>query len=113
MGAASHSWATPWRFDLMFARGRSFRDPDPETLRRALHQESEEYYFAVLSRPDHWYLQVGYGEAAGRRPGWAVDPTADASDGTANTAWYRCSTTDTSTSTNPGLPRRDAANVTK
>jgi hypothetical protein len=63
-------WATPWRFELTSARGRSFRDPDQETVRRVLAQVSPEYYFAVLSRRDDWYIQVGFGEAAGARSGW-------------------------------------------
>ena len=63
-------WARPWRFELTSARGRSFRDPDPDRVRRVLAKVSADDYFAVLTRSDDWYVQVGYGEKAGTRPGW-------------------------------------------
>jgi len=31
---------------------------------------SSSNYYAVLTRADDWYVQVGYGERAGTRPGW-------------------------------------------
>ncbi|MEV8516875.1 hypothetical protein [Dactylosporangium sp. NPDC051484] len=74
-------WGEPWRFELTSARGRPFRDPDPDVVRRVLVQVSADYYFAVLTRADDWDIQVGYGERAGTRPGWyALDRRDSAPD---------------------------------
>jgi len=63
-------WSRPWRFELTSAGGRSVRDPDAGTVRRVVARLSGDDYFAVLSRADGWYVQVGFGERAGARPGW-------------------------------------------
>ena len=60
----------PWRFELTSERGRPVRDPGPEDVRKAVTRLSANNYFAVLTRADEWYIQVGYGEQAGTRPGW-------------------------------------------
>jgi hypothetical protein len=39
-------------------------------VRRVLAKVSADHYFAVLTRADGWYIQVGYGERVGVRPGW-------------------------------------------
>jgi hypothetical protein len=59
-----------WRFELTSARGRPFRDPDSDVVRRVLVHLSPDNYYAVLTRADDWYVQVGYGEQAGTRSGW-------------------------------------------
>lgn len=59
-----------WRFELTSERGHPFRDPDPETVRKVLVRLSRDNYFAILTRADGWYVQAGYGEQAGTRPGW-------------------------------------------
>ncbi|WP_063763923.1 hypothetical protein [Actinoplanes subtropicus] len=64
------SWSRPWRFELTSAHDRAFRDPDAEVIRRVLTRLSADAYFAVLTRSDDWYIQVGYGERAGTRHGW-------------------------------------------
>ena len=64
------SWGRPWHFELTSAQGRSFRDPDVELIRKVLTRLSADNYFAVLTRSDEWYMQVGYGERAGARHGW-------------------------------------------
>ena len=58
-----------WQFELTSERGRPFRDPDAATIRKVLVRLSRANYFAVLSRADGWYVQVGVGEPAGTRPG--------------------------------------------
>lgn len=63
-------WGQPWRFELTTAHGRSFRDPDEDVIRKVLTRLSADNYFAVLTRSDDWYMQVGYGERAGTRHGW-------------------------------------------
>ena len=62
-------WAQPWRFELT-AHGCSFRDPGSERIRRVVTRLSADNYFAVLTRSDDWYVQVGIGERVGARPGW-------------------------------------------
>lgn len=64
------SWGQPWRFELTSARGHSSRDPDPVAIRNVVAKVSADHYYAILTRADGWYLQVGYGERAGTRPGW-------------------------------------------
>ncbi|MEV4641459.1 hypothetical protein AB0J80_29355 [Actinoplanes sp. NPDC049548] len=63
-------FSEPWRFELTSARGRSFRDPDADLVRRVLVRLSTADYYAILTRADDWYVQVGFGEQAGTRPGW-------------------------------------------
>jgi hypothetical protein len=58
-----------WRFKLTSARGRPFQDPDSDLIRRVLVHLSPDNYYAVLTRADDWYVQVGYGEQAGTRSG--------------------------------------------
>lgn len=48
----------------LVARSRS------DTIRKVVRQVSADHYYAVLTRADDWYVQVGYGERAGTRPGW-------------------------------------------
>ena len=64
------SWSQPWCFELTSAHGRAFRDPSADVARRVLTRLSADDYFAVLTRSDDWYIQVGYGERAGTRHGW-------------------------------------------
>lgn len=59
-----------WQFELTSERGRPLRDPDTAIIRKTLIHLSRDNYFAVLTRADDWYIQVGYGEQAGTRPGW-------------------------------------------
>jgi hypothetical protein len=59
-----------WQFELTSERGRPFHDPDAAIIRKILVHLSRDNYFAVLTRADGWYIQVGYGEQAGTRPGW-------------------------------------------
>jgi hypothetical protein len=59
----------PWQFEITSANGRAVRDPDAAAIRTILVQLSPSNYYAVLTRADDWYLQVGYGERAGMRPG--------------------------------------------
>lgn len=70
-----------WCFKLTSARGRSSQDPDADLIRRILVRLSPDNYYAVLTRADDWYVQVGYGEQAGTRAGWYAlerrDGTAD------------------------------------
>jgi hypothetical protein len=61
-----------WSFELKSERGRPFRDPDADVIRRVLVRLSRNNYYAVLSRADGWYVQVGVGERAGTRAGWYV-----------------------------------------
>jgi hypothetical protein len=70
LGQLRTPWDQPWRFELTSAQGQSYRDPDPDRVRRVVTKVSTDNYFAVLSRSDDWYVQVGYGERAGTRPGW-------------------------------------------
>ena len=60
----------PWRFELTSERGLAVRDPGPEHVREVVTRVSADNYFAVLTRSDDWYIQVGYGEQANTRPGW-------------------------------------------
>jgi len=60
----------PWRFELTSAEGRTFHDPDADTLRKVLVRLSNDNYFAILTRSDDWYMQAGYGQRAGTRSGW-------------------------------------------
>jgi hypothetical protein len=64
--------ARPWRFELTSERGRTFHDPDADTVRKVLVRLSNDNYFAILTRADDWYIQAGYGQPAGTRPGWYV-----------------------------------------
>jgi hypothetical protein len=64
------SWSQPWRVALTSAHGRVLRDPELDIVRRVLTRLSADDYFAVLTRSDDWYIQVGYGERAGVRHGW-------------------------------------------
>jgi hypothetical protein len=59
-----------WQFELTSERGRPFRDPDAAIIRKILIHLSRDNWYAVLTRADGWYIQVGYGEQAGTRPGW-------------------------------------------
>jgi hypothetical protein len=61
-------WGQPWRFELTSAQGGSFRDPDHDRVRKVVTRISADNYFAVLTRADDWYVQVGYGERAHTRP---------------------------------------------
>jgi hypothetical protein len=45
-------------------------NPDTTGIERALRRLSRDNWFALLERTDDRYLQVGYGEQAGTRPGW-------------------------------------------
>lgn len=63
-------WGRPWRFELTSERGRPVRDPGPEQVRDVVTRVSADNYFAVLTRSDDWYIQVGYGGLADTRPGW-------------------------------------------
>jgi hypothetical protein len=58
-----------WAFELQAERSRSFQDPDHDVIRRVLRHLNRDNYYAVLTRSDGWYLQVGVGERAGTRPG--------------------------------------------
>ncbi|QFU88364.1 hypothetical protein [Amycolatopsis sp. YIM 10] len=49
--------------------GSQADNPDPETIKRTLRTLSLGNWFAVLERGDT-YVQVGFGENAGTRPGW-------------------------------------------
>lgn len=59
-----------WKFNLTSAAGRPVRDPDPLALRRAVVQLTRDNFWAVLTRADDWYVQVGFGPKADARPGW-------------------------------------------
>lgn len=83
-------WGRPWRFELTTADGRSFRDPDPDRVRKVVTRVSADDYFAALTRSDDWYVPVGYGERAGTRPGWYA---LERRDGTAD-EHYRTGVTD-------------------
>jgi hypothetical protein len=50
--------------------GRTFNNPAPEVLHRALTQLNADHWSAILERRDGWYVQVGVGARAGTRPGW-------------------------------------------
>jgi hypothetical protein len=58
----------PWRFELRASGGR-MRDPDPETVRKALVKLGPDNFHALLERADGWYVQAAYGTRAGTRPG--------------------------------------------
>lgn len=62
--------AVAWRFELTSAAGEPVREPGAQELRQTLVRLSDDNFFAVLSRWDDWYVQAGYGERAGTRPGW-------------------------------------------
>ncbi len=59
-----------WRFQLKSQRGRSQRDPDADAIRKFVTHLSSGNFYASLTRADGWYVQAGYGEQAGTRPGW-------------------------------------------
>jgi hypothetical protein len=59
-----------WSYELQSERSRPLRDPDHDLIRKVLVHLSRDNYYAVLSRADGWYLQVGAGERAGTRAGW-------------------------------------------
>jgi hypothetical protein len=59
-----------WQFELTAERSRPFRDPTPAIVRKILVHLSRDNSYAVLTRADGWYLQVGYGQPAGTRAGW-------------------------------------------
>ncbi|MEU4222305.1 hypothetical protein [Actinoplanes sp. NPDC026623] len=61
--------AERWRFELTSARGVPAWDPDAEQIRRVLVKLSRRNHYALLTRADGWYVQAGYGEQAGTRPG--------------------------------------------
>jgi hypothetical protein len=60
------SYREEWRFELTSARGRPFRDPDADLIRRVVVQLSAENYYATLTRADGWYVQAAHGEPGGR-----------------------------------------------
>jgi hypothetical protein len=64
-----HLRTKQWRFELTSERGSTFYDPDADTVRDVLVRLSNDNFFAILTRDDNWYIQAGYGEQAGARPG--------------------------------------------
>jgi hypothetical protein len=84
-------WGRPWRFELTSANHPDpLRDPGPDQIRRVVTHLSAGRCFAVLSRADGWYVQVGYGEEAGTRHGWYA---LERRDGTPD-QHYRTETSD-------------------
>jgi hypothetical protein len=59
----------PWQFEITSVGGWPVRDPDAAAIRKILVRLSSSNYYAVLTRADDWYVQVGYGERADMRPG--------------------------------------------
>jgi hypothetical protein len=49
--------------------GRTINNPSRETVHQALTQLGSAGWYAILERPDGWYVQVGVGAQAGTRPG--------------------------------------------
>jgi hypothetical protein len=56
-------------FSLTSEHGPMVPDPDDDRIERTLTRLGRDNSFAILDRADGWYVQVGYGETAGVRPG--------------------------------------------
>ncbi|MET0132877.1 MAG: hypothetical protein ABW215_04710 [Kibdelosporangium sp.] len=70
--------------------GSQIADPAPDRIEKALRMLSRERYYVILQRAAEHYLQVGYGEDVGTRPGWyALERRDGAPD-----RHYRCEITD-------------------
>jgi hypothetical protein len=78
------------RLMLSLWDGSQFEDPDPARTERALRKLSRDRYFVILERAGGHYVQVGYGQDAGTRPGWYA---LERRDGSAD-RHYRCVVTD-------------------
>ncbi|KUL32628.1 hypothetical protein [Actinoplanes awajinensis] len=57
-------------FTLTSATGPDIPDPSPERIEALVAALGPENHFLILERSDGWFVQVGYGPAAGAEPGW-------------------------------------------
>ncbi|MFI1994376.1 hypothetical protein [Actinoplanes sp. NPDC020271] len=56
-------------FTLTSAAGPDVPDPTPERIEQRIRELGEENHFLILERADGWFVQVGFGPAAGAEPG--------------------------------------------
>ncbi|BCJ41881.1 hypothetical protein GCM10010168_75690 [Actinoplanes ianthinogenes] len=56
-------------FTLTSATGPDIPDPTPDRIERVMSRLGVDNHFAILERADGWFVQVGYGPAAGAAPG--------------------------------------------
>ncbi|GIF16230.1 hypothetical protein [Actinoplanes teichomyceticus] len=56
-------------FVLTSAVGPDIADPTPDRIERMVSRIGPDNYFLILERADGWFVQVGYGPAAGAEPG--------------------------------------------
>jgi hypothetical protein len=71
-GAASqpHFTRSGQRLSLSSSNGSRSINPAPARIDQTLRRLSLDNWFAIMERDDDWWIQVGYGEQAGTRPGW-------------------------------------------
>jgi hypothetical protein len=71
-GATSHpDFAhTGQRLSLSSCNGSRSINPGAARIEQALRRLSVDNWFVLMERDDDWWIQVGYGEQAGTRPGW-------------------------------------------
>lgn len=73
--------AEPVRFTLTTQRGGEQVNPDDVLLERAVAKLGDDNYFAILTRADGWFVQVGYGTTAGVAPGtYAIEHQEGSTD---------------------------------
>jgi hypothetical protein len=56
-------------FTLTSATGPDVPDPTPERIEQRIRSLGPDNHFLILERADGWFVQVGYGPAAGAGPG--------------------------------------------
>jgi hypothetical protein len=77
-------------FTLSSARLAPVTDPDAALLERTVRHLSADNFFVVLERADGWFVQVGFGPAAGAGPGtYALEYQQGGAE-----RHFRCDTTD-------------------
>jgi hypothetical protein len=71
-GATSHPDFAPTgqRLSLSSCNGSRSINPAPALIEQTLRRLSVDNWFVLMERDDDRWIQVGYGEQAGARPGW-------------------------------------------
>jgi hypothetical protein len=71
-GATSHPDVahTGQRLSLSSCNGSRSINPAPAHIEQTLRRLSIDNWFVILEQHDGWWIQVGYGDQAGTRPGW-------------------------------------------
>jgi hypothetical protein len=80
-GATSHPGLvhTGQRVSLTSRNGSSSFNPPPARIEQTLRKLSSDNWFVLMERNDDRWIQVGYGQQAGTRPGWYALERCDGS----------------------------------